>query len=100
MNSMQTKHLVGFLALLILSSSIFFGCVAPEPSTDEVVTDPVSASPGARLWADACVRCHNLRLPDAYSDSEWGIVVHHMRLRANLTGEESRAIVAFLKNGF
>jgi len=26
------------------------------------------------------------------------VIVHHMRLRANITGQEQRAIVAFLKS--
>ena len=46
------------------------------------------------------MRCHRLRLPDYYTDAQWDIVVHHMRVRANLTGEEHRAIVEYLKRGF
>lgn len=100
MNTKRTICLSGLIALLILGTSLFFGCVAPKDSAQGDPAEAVSASAGARLWAEACVRCHNLRLPDSYSDGEWEIVVHHMRLRANLTGEESRAIAAFLKNGF
>jgi predicted phosphoadenosine phosphosulfate sulfurtransferase len=33
-----------------------------------------------------------------YSDAQWDVIVHHMRLRANITGQEQRAIVAFLKS--
>jgi hypothetical protein len=33
-----------------------------------------------------------------YSDAQWDVIVHHMRLRANITGQEQRAIVTFLKS--
>jgi len=52
---------------------------------------------GSELWAENCMRCHNARPPQYYSDATWDIIVHHMRLRANLTGEEARAIAEFLK---
>jgi hypothetical protein len=52
---------------------------------------------GARLWQENCVRCHNLRLPDERSDAEWGTIMHHMRVRANLTSEEHRLILRFLR---
>ena len=53
---------------------------------------------GPLLWAQNCVRCHNYRSPKSYSDREWDIAVHHMRVRANLTAEESEAIREFLKS--
>lgn len=52
---------------------------------------------GAQLWAENCSRCHNLRPPQSFSDAQWQTVVHHMRLRADLTGEESRKITEFLQ---
>ncbi len=52
---------------------------------------------GAQAWSDNCMRCHNLRHPRERSDREWDIIVHHMRVRANLTAEEHRVILAFLK---
>ena len=52
---------------------------------------------GSELWSENCTRCHNARPPQYYSDAQWDAIVHHMRLRANLTGEEARAIAEFLK---
>lgn len=52
---------------------------------------------GARAWVDNCMRCHNLRPPNERSDREWEIIVHHMRVRANLTADEHRLILGFLK---
>jgi hypothetical protein len=53
---------------------------------------------GAQLWAENCVRCHNNRSPSTYSDGEWDVAMHHMRIRANLTAEEHRKILQFLKS--
>lgn len=53
---------------------------------------------GAQLWADTCMRCHNLRPPTQFSNNEWQIIVHHMRVRADLTGEEERDILAFIQS--
>ncbi len=53
---------------------------------------------GALLWSQNCARCHNLRNPMERSDREWDIIVHHMRVRGNLTTEEHRLILAFLQS--
>lgn len=52
---------------------------------------------GAELWAENCMLCHNMRSPSSYSDAEWTVAMQHMRLRANLTAEESRRILEFLE---
>ena len=59
-------------------------------------TSSVSPS-GTELWSQHCSRCHNIRSPSEFSDSEWDAVMLHMRIRADLTGGEARSILAFLK---
>ena len=58
----------------------------------------LSNQSGATLWAQNCGHCHNIRSPDSLSDAQWDVVVLHMRVRANLTAEEHRQILAFLKS--
>ena len=53
---------------------------------------------GAQLWSENCARCHNLRSPSSHSDREWDMLVHSMRVKAGLTGEETRKILEFLKS--
>lgn len=55
-----------------------------------------NAENGAKLWADTCMRCHNLRTPSSLSKSNWSISMKHMRVRAGLTGQETRDILAFI----
>ncbi len=50
------------------------------------------------MWSENCARCHNMRSPSSYSDTEWDVVMHHMRVRANLTAEEHKKILEFLKS--
>jgi hypothetical protein len=83
---------------------IIAGCSSsPNPTDQASTTQPASplapqtAKAGSELWADNCTRCHNVRPPDYYSDAQGDVIVHHMRLRANLTGQEARAIAQFLK---
>lgn len=65
-----------------------------EPATDERVTQS-----GARLWSQSCTFCHHyLRDASYFSQAEWDIIMMHMRLRANLTAAEHRAILQFLKS--
>ncbi len=71
----------------------------PEPiAMAQVSTEasPIVAG-GAQLWAQNCIRCHNIRNPASLSDRQWEIVLHHMRVRANLTADEHRSILQFLK---
>lgn len=97
------------VAATLTGAWMIAGCTSQEaPSPTAAVppsTQPVHASifestthkSGNQLWSENCSRCHNIRPPEYYSDAQWDIVVHHMRLRANLTGEEQRKIAEFLK---
>ncbi|MCA9002831.1 MAG: hypothetical protein KDB61_12985 [Planctomycetes bacterium] len=53
---------------------------------------------GAQLWSQHCVRCHNLRQPDRYTDAKWEVVMMHMRVRANLSADQHAAILHFLQS--
>jgi len=52
---------------------------------------------GAKVWADNCGRCHNIRGAMELRDDQWISTVYHMRLRAGLTGQESRDVLTFLQ---
>jgi nitrate/TMAO reductase-like tetraheme cytochrome c subunit len=67
-------------------------------SNTTVSNDSYMGLSGEELWSNNCMRCHNIRPPTMYSDAQWDVIVHHMRLRANITGQEQRAIVEFLKS--
>ena len=71
---------------------------ADNKASNAISNDSYRGLSGEELWSNNCMRCHNIRPPTMYSDAQWGVIVHHMRLRANITGQEQRAIVEFLKS--
>lgn len=66
----------------------------PEPDTATLARQ---FAQGAKSWSDNCGQCHNVRDPKELRDDQWRAAVAHMRVRANLTGEEARDILAFLQ---
>ena len=95
--------LVGVLLLFISTSmDLFADPKAKQKTTAEsssaVSSDSYRGLTGEELWSNNCLRCHNIRPPTMYGNAQWDVIVHHMRLRANITGQEQRAIVEFLKS--
>jgi cytochrome c5 len=93
-------------ALLIFASAgwnVFAGSKASREAATEssraATSDSSQQLSGQELWSMNCQRCHNMRSPAMYSDAQWDVIVHHMRVRANITGAEQRAIADFLKSG-
>ncbi len=52
---------------------------------------------GATAWVNNCVRCHNVRDPKELRDDQWITTTFHMRIRAGLTGQQTRDIITFLQ---
>ena len=58
---------------------------------------PGDFAAGAKQWADNCGRCHNVRDPGDLRDDQWITTAFHMRIRAGLTGQDTRNILTFLQ---
>ncbi len=87
------------LAVMLLGSAgLAHAAPAPAKAEKRPQPDPALLAKGAKLWADNCGRCHNLRPASNFSDDGWEVVVSHMRVRANLPGKDAKAIKAFLKS--
>lgn len=54
-------------------------------------------SQGAKVWAENCSRCHNMRDPQDLRDDQWITTAFHMRVRAGLTGQQTRDVLTFLQ---
>jgi hypothetical protein len=79
---MCAKPILMSLAAGLLAVAVAGGC-ATNPSS--AITHPDSLAvekSGAQLWTAA----------------QWEVTVHHMRLRANWTGQEARKITEFLQS--
>ena len=98
-----TQRCAAILAVVILANSVAVADPKQKPdasgnSSTAVSNDTYMGLSGEELWSNNCLRCHNIRPPGMYTDAQWDVIVHHMRLRANITGQEQRAIVEFLKS--
>ena len=104
MIKMLTRGLLTALLLFFISTSVnlFADPKAKRQTTTEsssaASSDSYMGLTGEELWSNNCLRCHNIRPPTMYGNAQWDVIVHHMRLRANITGQEQRAIVEFLKS--
>ncbi len=64
----------------------------------EVTTDDTKSKlSGAELWAQNCNRCHNMRAPQEFNDSQWSIILAHMRVIGNIPGDQAEQILKFLQ---
>ena len=95
-------RLATLLLVFLASCNVFAdpksGRTTSTNSSEAIADDSYMGLSGEELWSNNCLRCHNIRPPTMYSDAQWDVIVHHMRLRANITGQEQRAIVEFLKS--
>jgi len=62
------------------------------------VSAKVAMKTGAQLWGENCIRCHNTPSPTAYNNTDWETIGLHMRVRANLTTEETKKVIEFLQS--
>ncbi|MBL4575797.1 MAG: c-type cytochrome [Opitutaceae bacterium] len=84
-----TVGLLGFSIMVLgLGSSVSLASDFPEAG------DFVR---GSKAWSENCMRCHSMRSPSDLRDDQWVTTVFHMRVRAGLTGQETRDILTFLQ---
>jgi hypothetical protein len=86
MKTKQNALLMGFAAILFI-------CLINSCATSSLVADKT----GSELWGENCIRCHNAPSSADFSDTQWETIGMHMKLRANLTDEEIKKVVAFLQ---
>ena len=85
------------LFVAICLTSILHGCATSTKTTAQ--TQQFSIHKGrTQLWQENCNLCHNARSSKYYSDEQWDIAMHHMRVRGSLTAHETREILEFLQS--
>lgn len=52
---------------------------------------------GAKVYAWNCGACHSERYPRERKDAAWDKIATHMRVRANLTADQTAAVLHYLK---
>lgn len=85
MKTIKIITIIGLLAVISISCS-------PERAA------LVQAKSGVQLWGETCMKCHNTPSPADFNDTDWSTIEMHMRVRANLTADESKKIFEFLRS--
>ena len=70
----------------------------PDTETAAAEEEFILEKSGAQHWGETCNRCHIAPSPADYNDTDWETISLHMRVRANLTEDESKKIEEFLKS--
>ncbi len=83
-------HGLRMILLFLAASAAQFGYAFDYPEKGDFAK-------GSQAWADNCTRCHNMRNPADLRDDQWITTAFHMRIRAGLTGQETRDILTFLQ---
>ena len=110
---MQNKKNTSWLAIMMivlgLMSLLTFGVGTaawsaedPAPESEETTQDSSAseaepALDGAKVFAWNCGSCHSERYPSERNDADWELIVTHMRVRANLTAQQSAAVLRYLQ---
>jgi cytochrome c5 len=85
-------------AVLTLGSSLATGrAESPQPkpqSNSGAKASRPMPDRGQQVFNQNCSRCHSQ--PEGFSPSEAGAVARHMRVRANLSEEDYKALLHFL----
>lgn len=85
---MKTLSKTTFITSLIFMSLSSVVSAHETPKADMVN--------GAQVWSEVCMRCHNLRGPEDLNKRAWEYSMNHMRIRAGLTGQETRDVLKFI----
>lgn len=93
---MRTHQRVAKL-LMVLGATALLAGLPSRGTAAQPQADTPSVARGAVAWANSCDRCHNMREPAEFRDDQWRAIMAHMRVRAGLTGQEARDILAFLQ---
>jgi len=95
MRSIQYVHRVLRFGLFITSLTVTLGLPSLSFSSQSNTIDS-DYGRGARLWANTCNHCHNMRGTDEFRPDQWRAIMAHMRIRAGLTGQDAHDILNFI----
>jgi hypothetical protein len=85
------KKIFIIIVFIISGSALFLNSCAP--------TKDIAEKSGVQLWGENCNRCHNAPSMEQYSKDQWTIIGTHMKMKAGITDDEMKKIVAYLKTG-
>lgn len=99
---MKIIHKIVITSLMLLvTGGIIVSCSSTKDkytAVTDVEEEFKIEKSGAQMWGEACNRCHLAPSPADYNDTDWETIGLHMQVRANLTTNEIKKIVEFMKS--
>ena len=93
------KMIAKFRARILFAISVLPLAVSlPTWGLASQYPEPGNPIEGAKVWAENCSRCHNARDPADLRDDQWISTAFHMRIRAGLTGQQTRDVLTFMQD--
>ncbi len=93
------KTIVKFrTSILFTLSVLYFALSLPTAVFASPFPEPGDPAAGAKVWADVCSSCHSARDPADLRDDQWVTTAFHMRVRAGLTGQQTRDVLTFMQD--
>lgn len=83
--------IVAWVATVIIASTIV------ATGADGKKTDKPKERTGTELYAINCSRCHAERYPRERTDAQWKTIMLHMRVRAQVAGDDAKKILSYLQ---
>ena len=88
-------------SLLVLALALAAGCSTALYMPTSVDADRAGVSSeklmnGRTLYINKCGSCHNLHLPEQYTQKQWLKVMPELEKKSKITDEETKQITDFL----
>ncbi len=85
------------IGCLLLAMAAGVSTAIANDETESPAGESTPALDGAKVYAWNCGSCHSERWPKERSDAEWEVIMTHMRVRANMTADQTEAVLRYLK---
>lgn len=85
------------IALMVVAGALLPGALFAQQAESSPPSNKALFRRGAQLWPIYCAQCHKARGGGEFSPAQWDTIMMHMRSKANLTGDDTQAILAYLK---
>lgn len=95
MNSKSRNRIILFAAVLLCACTpALYIPSMTDASRTGVSTDSLMI--GRTLYTNHCGSCHNLHLPEQYTQKHWEKEMPEMKLKAKITDAEAKLIAKFV----
>ena len=97
MNSKYKYILYSLILLLVIlacSPALYIPTLSDSQKTG-VPSDTLAL--GRKLYVDKCSGCHNLYLPERFTEKQWEDIMPLMQMKANCSDQDIMMITKYLK---